>query len=360
MATESFRKRMVAVYRERRSPTRFLSGFFLVRPGNIFDGEKVVIDIVREDEEIAAVVEVCTGPNFAAIDTFTTKEFTPPAFNEGAPFNCYDLLKRMPGTNEYDATNVSWATQLIQRILQAARSAEDKIQRTIELQASQILTLGVLTLLNKAGDTKYIIDFKMKATHLPTAGTAWNAVGATPMADLEALADVIRDDGLADSTDLIFGSDAWAAFLGNADVQVALDSRRGVLAELKPEMRGKGGKFQGTIDIGNYKFNMWTYGGRYNALVTGTKTLYVPKDKVIMLSGDSRLDQLFGGVPRAVPVDPRFAGFLPDRISVPEAVDFSLNIYTTPNGEQTILEVKSRPLLVPTAIDSFGCIATGV
>ena len=75
-------------------------------------------------------------------------------------------------------------------------------------------------------------------------------------------------------------------------------------------------------------------------------------------TSETRFDKLFGGVPRAVPIDPRFAGVLPDRISVPEAADFSPNIYATPNGRQTIIELMSRPLLVPTAVDGYGCLTT--
>ena len=62
----------------------------------------------------------------------------------------------------------------------------------------------------------------------------------------------------------------------------------------------------------------------------------------------------------AVDVDPRFAGFLPGRIAVPTAVDMAINLYATPNGRQTILEVASRPQLIPTGIDTFGTINTGV
>ena len=58
MATELFRKKMIAAYREMRDAEAFLSGFFLVRPGNISASEKIALDIERWDEDVAPVVSV--------------------------------------------------------------------------------------------------------------------------------------------------------------------------------------------------------------------------------------------------------------------------------------------------------------
>jgi hypothetical protein len=121
---------------------------------------------------------------------------------------------------------------------------------------------------------------------------------------------------------------------------------------------GAGAKFQGTLSIGNYQYSIITYNGRGILPGAGTKTKFLTAGKVIFLSSETRLDTVFGGIPRVVPVDPRLSGFLPDRIAVPGAIDLAPNVYATANGKQTILELESRPLLIPTNIDGFGCLTT--
>jgi len=360
MATELFRKRFLSAYRELRSADMFLSGFFTVRPENISDTEKVAIDVVREDEEISPVVNTCEGPTFNVSDQFTTKEFTPPSIEEAMPFDCKEFLKRMAGQNEYEAVNTSFQAQLVARILNGVNILENKIRRNREWQASQILQTGVLALVDEDGNAVYNIDYKPKATHLTTAGVAWTAGGGDPLGDIESLCDVIRDDSLQDADRCIMGAATFNAFMANATVLAQLDNRRMEMGVIAPRPDGTGGKFQGVLNIGNYKLEIWTYNGRGIVPASGTKTAFVLDDSCIVMSSAGRLDTVFAGVPMATPVDPRFADILPSRVAVPQAVDLAPNIYSTPNGRQTILEVASRPLLIPTAIDSFGRIDSGV
>lgn len=359
MATELFRKRFLAAYRETRRADMFLSGFFTVRPENISDTEKVAIDIERSDEEISPVVNTLEGPTMNTDSQFTTKEFTPPSIEEAMSFDVSELLKRQAGQSEYAATEVSFQAQLLARIIAGMDKLENKIRRNREWQASQILQTGQLALVNAAGVAVYTIDFLPKATHLVTVGTVWGQVGADPLADIEAVCDVIRDDSLQDPDRLVFGSLAFKEFIRDATVILQLDNRRMEMGVIAPKPTGTGGKFMGVLNIGNYQLELWTFNGR-GIPPAGTKIPYVAPENVIVMSSGGRLDTVFAGVPRAVPVDPRFEGLLPDRVAIPAAVDLSPNIYSTPNGRQTILELASRPLLIPTAIDSFARIDTGL
>lgn len=362
MATEEFRKQMIAKFEQTRAPDLALSSKFTVRPGNIADTEKVLIDIERYDEEVSPVVRALEGPTLNAADQFTSKEFIPPTINEGAAIDVGQLLKRLPGQTEYDATDVSWQAVLVRHMLRLMRLMGGKIGRNREWQASQILTTGIVQLTNENGDLTYEVDYKPKATHFPTAGIAWDGVTPTILADIESLADVIRNDGLVDANELWMGSDSFNAFVADPAVQAHYDNRRMNFGTIEPRELGMGAKLQGTLSIGNYQFSIITYNGR--GILPGdpptTKTKFLPVDKVVFLSDETRLDTVFGGIPRVVPVDPRFAGFLPDRVAVPGAVDMAPNIYATLNGKQTMFELESRPLLIPTQIDGYGCLDTGV
>lgn len=360
MATELVRKRMIDMFRESRDPDEFLSGMFTVRPRNISSAEKIVIDIKRFEENISPVVGLLQGPTLNATKRFTTKEFTPPTISEAMLIEAGELTNRLPGMTEYDATDIGYLAALVRMITDNNLVLEEKIRRNRELQGGQILTTGIVTLPDEAGSTAYQVDYKPKATHFPTAGVAWDA-GGDPYADIDALANVIRTNGKVDSDLLIMGDASWDAFLNNAKIQALLDNRRIVLGGIEPRQpQGPGGKFVGTIHIGNYKFDMWTYSGQGVLPGASTPIRYIPTDKCVVMSTRARRDTVFAGIPRVRPVDPAFAGILPPRVAVPGATDFATNIYSSLNGKSLYQELESRPLLIPTQIDGYGCIDTGV
>jgi len=68
--------------------------------------------------------------------------------------------------------------------------------------------------------------------------------------------------------------------------------------------------------------------------------------------------KVFAGVPIVVDSDPRIASFMPPRVVVPGQISFKPRVYTDEVAETVWAEVKSRPLLIPTSIDRFGCLDT--
>jgi len=361
MATELFRTMFMELYREIRDPDMFLASLFTVRPGNISDTEKVKIDVVRGLEQISPVVGTCEGPTYNIADQFTTKEWTPPSIEEAMPFDCKEFLRRLPGQNEYDAADTGYQAALIRRIADGARAMEGKINRNRDWQASQLLQTGIVTLVDETGATNYQVNFAPKGTHFVTAGTAWDAAG-DPFGDIESMSDVIRTDSLLDADQLIMGAGTFEAFMGNASVQAQFDNRRINIGGIEPRnpVPGIGGKFQGNFHIGNYHYDLWTYNGQGIIPGASTPTKFVAAESCIVRASAGRLDTVFAGVPMIVSPDPRFADILPDRIAIPQAVDMAPNIWAQPNGKQVMLEIASRPLCIPTAIDSFGKINSGI
>lgn len=360
MATELMRKNMVESYAEAREPDMFLSGFFPVPVDGISDTENVSIDIERESEEISPVVNTCEGPTMNTANVFTTKQFTPPMINEAMPFDCREFLSRMAGQTEYAATDMGFQAAFMAKVIKGLAKLEKKVRRNREWQASQILQTGILTLVDSDGNPVYVVDYQPKATHFPTVGTDWGQAGANPLNDLETLFDLIRDDSLQDVDRVIMGASAFNAFINHATVQNAYDNRRINLGEIAPAPTGVGGKRQGSIHVGNYEVEIWTFNGRGVIPGASTKTKFVADGNVICMASSGRLDTVFAGVPTVVDVDPRFADILPDRIAVPTAADIQPNIWTTADGKQTVIEVSSRPQLIPVAIDSYGTLDSGV
>lgn len=345
---------MIDMYVEQASTPMFLSGFFRSPPSNFHTTEDIEIDIQRDDEQVAIVIhDLTAGPRKNESSLYTNKRFRPPIFDEEGHVSAYDAIKRQPGQNPFMSPD--YAANATKAAFEVFRRLELKIRRAVELMAAQVLQTGQLTLIDSAGVAQYALNFQPKATHMATVGATWATDGSTgdPLTDLGNLATVVRRDGKIEPKRLIFGDSAWIRFLANAKVKAALESRRGVLAEIAPVSRGSGATFQGWVWIGHYRFEMWTYDGYYKHQQTGTLTPYVSTDNVIML-GDGRLDLTFGAIPIITPPDQRALPFLPSRIaSEGRGLDLTTNAWVTPDGKHVMVSAGTRPLTIPTAIDTF-------
>lgn len=341
------------------TPNMFLSRMFTVKPGGQYNGGKVAIDIERSGEDVAITVKKSTGPNINDVSIFTTKEFEPPAYGEAVPFDVNTLVNRMAGTDPFTAAYQEYAVSLNSYMLKAWMKIYNKIVRAIELQASQILQTGKLSLVDTTGAVSYELDFSPKATHFPTAGTAWASVGATPLADLEALAKIIRADGQINPDRLIFGDAALNAFLDDDAVQKKLDVKNYDLGMIAPGLMDSGATFYGFVWIGAYRFEMWTYPETFKHPQTGASTQFINSGNVVMMSSRTRLDKASASVPLPFAPDPRVADLIPGRM---QSADFDVtpNVYLTPNGKQLTGELESCTLLIPVQIDGFGCLDTGL
>jgi hypothetical protein len=357
----SFATGWMRLFKQMRQPSNFLQSFFTMKPGNAYNGKKIELDIQRFGEDVAVAMKAGTEANINDVDLVTTKEFTPPAYGEAVSCDVNDLVERTAGVDQYSDAYNGYAAKLIAKLNTAFQVIRAMITRSVELQASQILQTGTLTLTDRVGGTVYVIDFKPKATHFPTVSTSWSAAGADPLGDLQSLIDVIRSDGQVNANQAIFGAVALKNFLANTDVQANLDNRRVTIGEIRPRQDNRGATFYGFVWIGAYMVEIWTYAEGYKHAQTGAFTKYVDDDKVILTSSDTRLDYATARVPLPLGPDPRVANIMPGRLmDTSTELDVTPNLYCTPNGKQIMAELESRPLLVPVQIDGFGCLDTEI
>lgn len=357
--------RMIRAYNQMAQPMLFLSGLFQSPPENFHTSEEVEIDIVRSDEDVSIVIQdLSTGYRMNSEDLYTNKGFKPPIHKEAISLNAFDLIQRMPGQNPFESPD--FRANVIGRMFNGMTKVERKIRRAMEQQASQVLQTGIITLTDDAGVALYTLDYKPKATHFPTVAIAWDQATADIAGDIDSTAEVIRDDGLADPDQLIFGKDAFEAFIQDDEIQKRFDTRRIDLGTIAPmEMLGNGGKFRGVVEIGNYRYDVWTYGGRFKDPQTGNKVQFISPEKVVIRASGGRLDATFGAIPnigsmlgaQATNLLPE----LPGRVSNANGgMDLFTNAWLSPDGEQLFGGVGARPLMIPTAIDTYGCIDTGL
>lgn len=351
--------RMLRAYIEDALSPMFLSGFFESPPENFHTTERVEIDIERDDRDVAVVIQALeAGQRLNESSLYTNKEFIPPLYDEEAALSAYDLIKRSPGQDPFMSPEFQANASV--RAFRVMRKLERKVRRAIELQASQVLQTATLDLQDSAGATLYALDYQGKTTHFPDAATSWATIASSvPLDDLEGLADLILTDGKSEATDVIMGRTAFLNFQKSTQVQTIADNRRFNLVSIEaPTTRGLGGKFHGVLSAGQYKLNIWSYGGRYRDPNTGNTLPYIADDKVIMIA-PGRLDLTYGAIPSMRGPEERALPFLPPRISDEGVgVDLTPNAWFTPNGRQLMVSVGSRPLCIPTAIDTYGCLDT--
>lgn len=351
-------KRMLAPFVEEAPAPTFLASFFKSPPENYHNSETVEIDIERDGEDVAVVVTggPGNGQNQNEDSVFSNKEFPPPTYDEVLTINAHKLLKRNPGENPF--ADVNYQASAILRAFKGFRKLQGKIRRGVELMASQVLQTGQLTLINKAGVTAYTLDFSPKSAHFAAVSTTWAADGTSgdPMGDINARAAIVRANGRRSPDTLIFGDTAWARFLLNAAVKTAM-TRDGLgLGALDGKDEPEDATFQGYIRIGSYRYKMYTYNARYNHIQTGASTPYVGDERVIMLSSKARLDLSFGRIPILMP-EKRALDALPPRImDSARGIDLTVHSWLESGGKELKVSAGTRPLTIPTEIDSFACI----
>jgi hypothetical protein len=269
------------------------------------------------------------------------------------------LLDVQFGKTEFDSVDYQSAMRL--KVQDSWIEMIDSVQRSIELQASQVLQTGKLDLPGKDGVTgTYALDYKPKSSHFPTVSTSWSDGASTKIADLDGLAETIRNDGLRDVRNVIMGDTAWKHFINDTDVTAVFKKNEGLNAgTIDPRMMNNGMTYRGNYKMGTYFYDFWTYSARYNALDGSGVTRYLDVNKVIMMPDVADLDfrKVFAGIPQILPNDPRVAGFMPARVNTSDLA-FKPRVYPDEKGDSIVTEIKSRPLLIPVSIDMFGCLDT--
>lgn len=356
--SDSATKKMLRKFEQTITPSMALSGMFQSPAENFYNSETVEIDIEREDEDIAiAVQDLSAGYRNNSWDDYTNKKFKPPVFKEKFALNSWKLLKRQAGDHPFE--DPAYVASALQQFTKYMGRLSKKVKRTLELQAAQILQTGIVDLVDGTGATIYSIDFKAKASHIINASNPWDGGAQTICADLEGLAEEIRNDSLNDVVRTFWGIDAWNAALADTNGFVkkfdVRDIKQGLIGTM-PTGGTRGLNFRGVLDLGNYKIEIWTYGARYVHPSTGVKTQYLDPKKVIMMTDNPRFDATFGAIPQAVEPDPRMNRWLSRVRGINQGMDLNPIAWATPDGTQLFGAVRARPLLIPTQIDAFGCI----
>jgi hypothetical protein len=341
----------------------FLSSFFKVTPDSFTDVETVDLDEIFEGEEIAPVVtDLSTGAVTLVEEKFVDKHVPFPVYSMKSPAQIAALMNRQPGESAYVTAKINWLSRLAGILVKKFSRMTNMIRRSMEYQAAQVLQTGDIVLTDENGVPTFRLGITPKTSHFPTVTVPWGDSDSDPLGDIDALADIIRDDGFVDVTNLIFGDKAWIDFIKNSWVQENLKKDVLNMGELAPQIQNKGGKRMGYIDYGANRYILWTYNGRYNHFGTHTVSKFLDPYKVIFLPDVADLDfrRLFGGIP-TVRADATFDQlFGADKTQIGGEYDIRPRVFWSEDQEAYIAEIKSRPVMFSVSVNRYGCLTTNI
>lgn len=356
--SDEIRQKMLSAYVE-KSPHNygFFTQFFQTPQENFHSSHEVTIDVVRSGSKVAPVlVELGAGLNRSENRKFVNHKYAVPPYGEEFVISTVDLLKRQPGYNPFQ--DVGFMTALQEIFESEMRTREEMIRRAIELQASQLLRTGKLTLPGVGGAVGFELDYKPKTALHGGASTDWDEnTGVDVIKDLRSLANAISQNSGTRVVRAICGSSALERLLKDPDIllQTKADGTR-IGEQVPPDgSRVQGGIYHGRISVGSHRIELWSTDGFYESLSNGSKTPYIGEWEIVLMGENIRLDLTFGDIPNIIPVDPRLSGLSVGRASSPgRKIDLITNAWFSPNGRYIYGSVESRPLCIPTQIDGFG------
>jgi major capsid protein E len=336
-AASVFTSGLVDVYREMPKFTGFLRSFFKVKESMTLN---VSVAVRRGSEKVAIDVHRYSDGNRNDFSKSTERKITPPLYHEYLTANEHELYYTVIAALANNDT--SFLAQMTAELAEDIVAIQDKIERAIELQCSQALEFGVITL-NSMTD----ITFNRKAGSLVAYNIANDfSVGTVdPTAVLAAGCKFIREEGKYQGAifDAIMGESALVELKNNTImiergkiVQYSLDQ---IMA---PEAMPIGGTFHGEVSCGSYKVRLWTYPAIHES-ANGTKTPYINNKKVVMLPAITTgqpFTLAFGAVPQLI-----------KNGTIPQKGAFLVQESFNEEKGQHKINVKSAPVAILTRVD---------
>lgn len=363
---------MLTPYVESVDVPYHLSSLFTVPQGGIHNKAKVRVHVRRSKRDIAfPMANGSTGYHENTRRGWSRKDLAPAVYKEAISITADELMgEETFGRNPFEDTNL--ITRAQEEVSIVAAELNELIRRGLELQASQILQTGVLTLVDDTGATVFSEDFAMKSTHKPNASVNWATTGsAVPLTDIGNSCDVIAQDGKRQPVACHMNAAEFMKMQATDSFKDAMSNQRrmysGEIMRLNRDVNqpinpmpngGNGGAlFRGILEVKNYRLDLYVYDEMYNHPQTGTLTKYILDTKVIIESR-GRMDATFGRI-NNFGTDGRARQYIQGRVANrTRMTDLTIVAWISPDGTTLHIGIGTRALLFPVAIDSFACLDT--
>ena len=276
-----------------------------------------------------------------SVDTYEPALLKPKYITEA------DSILDMQGIQYADGKDAQ--TRAEDELAKDERNLKLDVYRRIEHMGVSLVTTGKF--LAKGDGVEEEFDYGMDANNIIvlTGAALWTDAGSDPLTALATWADDIFESTGQYPDSCVMGADVYAAFKANSKVKEAFDNRNITLGELKPApmLDENGNKLNGVVFAGHVDeldLDIYRYVDFYDDEDDVTQDMF-PKNKLVMGSERSS-----GNVSFAAITDRKELG---SSLFVGEVF---VKTWSQDDPDDEYLLGKSKPLPVPSDIDSFVCV----
>ncbi|MQV12208.1 major capsid protein [Sinorhizobium meliloti] len=298
------------------------------------ESEEVHFDIELKKRSVAPFVAPTSQGKIVESQGFDSKTFKPAYLKPKTPLRPAAALKRAIGeglTPSFSALQRRQAA-LAQTLLEHKES----VYRRLNIMATESLVKGQVTVKGEGYATKIVKFGRDESLSLKLLnGDRWDQDTATPIDDLEAMAERVHEIEGAEITDIIMDPVAAKLFRKHKDVREILDIRRAAGA---PTAELGGFNMAGTADglkyLGNFgSFNVWVYSEYYEDPETGLTVPVLAPGTVI--GGSKQIEGI------------RAFGAIHDEEAGMQALPLFHKSWINPDPSYRLVMTQSAPLVFP-------------
>ena len=317
-------------------PTRtFLRDRFFtnVKP---FPTERVDIDIVKGNRQMAAFVHPMVGGEIVKSAGYETKSYAPPLINPACITTADQLMQRMPGEDMYSGRTP--ADRAAEKLVEEYAKLEDMTTRREEWMAAQVLTTGQLKVKGKGVDEVIDFGFSNKVT---LSSKKWGTSGADPWGNLKDWKQQVSRNGFANADMVIMGKAAADAFMADSKILDLMDKRRFDIGAMAPAELEGGLTYYGHLNLPGV--DIYGYDEIYLDDETGETKPLIPDNMVLMIPSNAQFMRAYG-----------LCTYLDDEGMWHSAeTPRLLRSYVEHRPDRRFLELQAHPLLIPDKADSW-------
>lgn len=307
-----------------------------------FPTERVDLDIVKGDRQMAAFVHPRVGGSVIRMDGYRTESYAPPLINPADITTADMLMTRLPGEDLYSSRTPM--QRAAERLTYEYNKLQDSAIRREEWMCATALMEGKIPIVGKGVNEE--IDFGHTLKKTLTSDNVWGGSKASILDNLEDWVDEVEEEGLVNPDMLILGNKAARLFRDDKKILALLDNRRVQYGEIAPRDLPNGVRYIGHLAAPS--LDVYTYSERYLDDWTtpdepAVKPLVAP-EKALLISSQARYAMAYGMVTYIDDASKSWVTAEAPRI---------LTAYVKHNPDRKFLELKSRPLPIPDKADSW-------
>jgi hypothetical protein len=308
-----------------------------------FETKYVDVVVTKGGRKLAPYVSPKIGGKVMRKEGGTVKTYEPPMLKPKFVTEADSILNQQA---VFSADGMDASERAAEQLIKDEADIKASVARTKEQQAVELVTTGKFTAKGEGVEEEF--DYGMDANNIEilTGVALWTDAGSDPIAALgEWRTDIFKATGKAPNA-VVMGADVAAAFMAHDRVIKAFDTRNITIGELRPKIMldEDGNELDGVTYIGKITqlgLDIYSYVDFYED-ENGDMQEVFPADRLVMGRANA------GG---------HFAhGAITDKKELGTEVfvgEVFVKSWQEDDPDDEFLLGKSRPLAVPSDIDSF-------